>query len=191
MKGNKPLSRCSWAEQAPEVYVRYHDEEWGIPVYDDNKLYEMLLLESFQAGLSWLTILKKREAFKVAFDNFDVHKVAAYQEDKIAELKMNEGIIRNRLKIKAAVKNAQIFIAIQKEFGSFSQYLWQFTNHHIILTKGDEQIITTPLADEISKDLKKRGMQFVGSVIIYSYLQAVGVVNDHSRTCFKYHAKLI
>lgn len=191
MKENKALSRCSWAEHAPEVYIRYHDEEWGIPVYDDHKLFEMLVLESFQAGLCWLTILKKREAFKVAFDNFDVHKVAAYQADKIAELNMNEGIIRNRLKMKAAVRNAQIFIAIQKEFGSFSQYLWQFTNHQIILTTGDEQSTTTPLSDEISKDLKKRGMQFVGSIIIYSYLQAVGVVNDHSRTCFKYHAKQI
>lgn len=181
------VTRCSWAEGVSEVYVRYHDEEWGVPVYDDHKLFEMLLLESFQAGLSWITILKKREAFREAFDQFDVQKVAAYDEAKMEELRMNEGIIRNRLKIKAATKNAQIFISIQKEFGSFSEYLWHFANHEIIKTTGEEFFVTTPLSDEISKDLKKRGMSFVGSVIIYSYLQAVGVVNDHSNTCFKYH----
>lgn len=181
------VTRCSWAAGVPEVYVRYHDEEWGIPVYDDHKLFEMLVLESFQAGLSWITILKKREAFREAFDQFDVQKVAAYDEAKMEELRMNEGIIRNRLKIKAATKNAQIFISIQQEFGSFSEYLWHFANHEIIKTTGEEFFVTTPLSDEISKDLKKRGMSFVGSVIIYSYLQAVGVVNDHSNTCFKYH----
>lgn len=176
--------RCSWAEGVEEIYVTYHDEEWGVPVYDDRKLFEMLILEGFQAGLSWITILKKRENFRKAFDNFDVVKVANYQDDKLEELRRNEGIIRNRLKIKGAVRNAQVFIEIQNEFGSFSEYLWNYTNHEIKYIKDQEMPITTPLSDAISKDLKKRGMTFVGSVIMYSFLQAVGVVNDHSKTCY-------
>ena len=185
----KKLKRCHWAENVVDVYRKYHDEEWGVPVHDDHKLFEMLLLESFQAGLSWLTILKKREAFREAFDNFDVHKVAAYDEKKIAELKENKGIIRNKLKIKAAIRNANIFIDIQKEYGSFSAYLWHFTDNKVILTDGKELIASTPLSVAISKDLYSRGMRFVGTVIIYSYLQAVGVVNDHSEDCYLFHKK--
>lgn len=176
--------RCSWAENVPEVYVRYHDEEWGRAVHDDDKLFEMLLLESFQAGLSWITILKKRKAFQDAFDDFDIAKVACYNEDKQAELIQNTGIIRNRLKIKAAVKNAEIFQQIQREYGSFSAYLWGFTKGKVICRTQKELATHTPLSDEISADLYKRGMRFVGSVIIYSYLQAVGVVNDHDPDCF-------
>lgn len=177
--------RCCWAEGVEAIYVRYHDEEWGVPVHDDHKLFEMLLLESFQAGLSWITILKKREHFRAAFDHFDVEKVAAYKEDKIEELLNDKGIIRNRLKIKAAIKNAQIFMQIQKEYGSFDAYLWHFTNNQII-PRSDPMPVSTPLSDTISSDLYQRGMRFVGTVIIYSYLQAVGVINDHEKDCFLY-----
>lgn len=179
-------NRCLWAENVPDVYVKYHDEEWGEPVYDDQKLFEMLILEGFQAGLSWLTILKKREAFRRAFDDFNVHKVASYDDLKLEQLRQNADIIRNRLKIKAAVKNAQVYIQIQQEYGSFHAYLWSFSNHEVILIGNEEMPITTPLSDVISNDLKKRGMSFVGSTIIYSYLQAVGVVNDHHKNCFKH-----
>ena len=175
--------RCDWAENVEEIYVRYHDEEWGKPVYDDTKLFEMLLLESFQAGLSWITILKKRENFREAFDNFDVHKVAAYTEEKIEQLMQNKGIIRNRLKIKAAIKNAQVFMDIQKEYGSFSTYLWRFSDHKVI-PPTDPIPVSSPLSDKISEDLYKRGMRFVGTIIIYSYLQAIGVINDHEEGCF-------
>lgn len=178
--------RCCWAEDVPDIYVKYHDEEWGEPVYDDRHLFEMLILEGFQAGLSWLTILKKREAFQRAFDNFDVVKVAAYDEAKLEELRNNKDIVRNRLKISAAVKNAKAFIQIQQEYGSFHSYLWHFTDHKVIDIGNREMPVTTPLSDEISKDLKKRGMTFVGSTIMYSYLQAVGVVNDHAPGCFKH-----
>lgn len=177
--------RCFWADDAEDIYKKYHDEEWGIPVYDDHKLFEMLLLESFQAGLSWITILKKRENFRAAFDNFDVEKVAAYDETKIEELRSNKGIIRNRLKIKAAVKNAQIFMGIQKEYGSFSTYLWNYTDGKVIKCHGDMPTHTS-LSDTISKDLYDRGMRFAGTVIIYSFLQATGVVNDHEKGCFLY-----
>ncbi|MGX8834277.1 DNA-3-methyladenine glycosylase I [Amedibacillus sp. YH-ame6] len=180
--------RCCWAEHVEEVYINYHDQEWGVPVHDDHKLFEMLLLESFQAGLSWITILKKRENFREAFDHFDVHKVATYDENKIQELKGNAGIIRNGLKIKAAIKNAQIFIDIQKEYGSFSNYLWHFTDYNVILG-GEEMVTHSPLSDMISKDLYDRGMRFVGTVIIYSYLQAVGVINDHEKACYLYHKR--
>lgn len=177
--------RCFWATDVPEIYIKYHDEEWGRPVYDDHKLFEMLVLESFQAGLSWLTILKKRENFRAAFDSFDVVKVANYKEDKIEELKQDTGIIRNRLKIKATIRNAQIFMDIQKEYGSFSAYLWGFTDGKVVCNN-DEMPVSTPLSDEISKDLYQRGMRFVGTVIIYSFLQAVGVINDHEKECFCY-----
>ncbi|HIX80576.1 MAG TPA: DNA-3-methyladenine glycosylase I, partial [Candidatus Erysipelatoclostridium merdavium] len=169
-----------------KLYQDYHDYEWGVPVYDDEKLYEMFLLETFQAGLSWITILKKREAFKEAFDNFDVNKIAAYNEDKVAELLNNEKIIRSKRKINAAIKNAQIFIDIQKEFGSFSKYLWGYTDYQIIKNEDDKIKTTSSLSDCISADLKKRGMSFVGSITIYSYLQAVGIVNDHETDCFCY-----
>jgi DNA-3-methyladenine glycosylase I len=176
--------RCFWVDEKSPVYVKYHDEEWGVPVYDDKKLYEMLLLETFQAGLSWITILRKREAFREAFDNFSVEKVASYKEEKLEELMQNQGLIRNRKKMEAAIKNAKIFMEIQTEFGSFSNYLWSFTDGQIIVNQDDDFPVKTPLSDNLSKDLKKRGMGFVGSVTIYSYLQAVGVVNDHELSCF-------
>ena len=180
------VKRCSWVDENSTIYKDYHDHEWGKPVYDDEKLYEMFLLETFQAGLSWITILKKRESFKIAFDNFDVNKIARYDENKIEQLMENKDIIRNRRKIVAAIKNAKIFIEIQNEFGSFSKYLWGFTNYKIIKNQDDMIKTTSALSDEISKDLKKRKMSFVGSVTIYSYLQAVGVVNDHEKGCFCY-----
>ena len=179
------MKRCHWVDENSPIYVKYHDEEWGVPKYDDRELFELLVLESFQAGLSWITVLKKREAFRVAFDNFDVEKVAKYDENKINELLKNKDIIRSKGKINSAINNAKIFIEIQKEFGSFSNYIWKFTNNKIIKNTSDEQFVSTPLSDEISKDLKKRSMKYVGTVIIYSYLQAIGVVNDHESDCFK------
>lgn len=176
--------RCFWVDLSSHDYVKYHDEEWGVPVYDDKKLYEMFLLETFQAGLSWITILKKRENFQKAFDEFDVEKVANYQEEKIEALMKDTGIIRNRKKIEAAVKNSRIFMEIQKEYGSFSDFLWSFTNGTIIMNGSDEFPVKTSLSDQVSKEMKRRGMAFTGSVTIYSYLQAVGVVNDHELSCF-------
>lgn len=175
--------RCFWVDEKSPVYVKYHDEEWGVPVHDDKKLYEMLLLEAFQAGLSWITILKKREEFRTAFDGFCAEKVASYGEDKLEELMQNKGLIRNRKKMEAAVKNARVFLQIQEEFGSFSRYLWGFTDGKVILNQDDNFAVKTELSDRLSKDLKKRGMAFVGSVTIYSFLQAVGVVNDHELSC--------
>lgn len=160
------IHRCTWAENAEAIYQNYHDNEWGVPVYEDQKLFEMLILEGFQAGLSWLTILKKREHFRKAFDYFDVACIAAYDEDKITELMQNKGIVRNRRKICAAIQNAKVFLAIQKEYGTFSEYLWGFTNHQVQYLQDKEMPVTTPLSDSISKDLKKRGMKFVGSTII-------------------------
>lgn len=180
------MKRCFWVDDNSQIYKDYHDNEWGIPKYDDKELFELLILESFQAGLSWITVLKKRDAFRKAFDNFDVNKVANYDEDKINELLNNEGIIRSQNKIRSAILNANIFISIQKEFGSFSNYIWKFTNGKVIKNKNDKFEVSTPLSDEISKDLKKRGMKYVGTVIIYSYLQAAGIVNDHETTCFRY-----
>lgn len=178
--------RCHWVDLKSDIYVDYHDNEWGQPVYDDKKLYEMFLLETFQAGLSWISILKKRNNFKTAFDQFDVNKVANYDDNKVEELMQNAGIIRNRRKITAAIKNANIFIDIQKEYGSFSKYIWSFTNNKIIKNTTNTHYTQTPLSDAVSKDLKKRGMSFVGSVTIYSYLQAIGIVNDHDIDCYKY-----
>jgi DNA-3-methyladenine glycosylase I len=176
--------RCFWVDEKSPVYVKYHDEEWGVPVYDDKKLYEMLLLETFQAGLSWITVLRKREEFREAFDGFCVEKTASYGEEKIEELMQNPGLIRNRKKMEATVKNAKAFLQIQQEFGSFSNYLWGFTGGEIIWNQDDNFPVKTELSDRLSKDLKKRGMSFVGSVTMYSYLQAVGVVNDHELSCF-------
>ena len=176
------FQRCSWAGDE-EIYIKYHDEEWGVPTHDDHELFEMLVLESFQAGLSWITILKKRENFKEAFDDFDVEKVALYGEDKINELLENEGIIRHKGKINAAINNAKIFIDIQKEFGSFDRYIWGFTDGKIIKA---EYLTESDLSKEISKDLKKRGMKFVGPTIIYSYLESIGIIDNHQKTCFKY-----
>ena len=180
------MKRCSWVDEKSEIYKKYHDEEWGVPKHDDRDLFELLILESFQAGLSWLTVLKKREAFRAAFDNFDVKKVANYGEDKINELLKNEKIIRSRNKINSAVGNAKIFMQIQKEYGSFSNYIWGFTNNKVVKKDYDKLPASTELSDMISKDLKKRGMKYVGSVIVYSYLQAIGVVDDHEKGCFRY-----
>lgn len=175
-------NRCSWVTD-DEVYIRYHDEEWGIPTYDDKELFEMLVLESFQAGLSWITILKKRENFRKAFDDFDVVKVANYSEEKIEELRNNEGIIRHKGKITSAINNAKVFLEIQKEFESFNNYIWSFTDGKIIKA---EYLTESELSKEISKDLKKRGMKFVGPTIIYSYLESIGIIDNHEKDCFRY-----
>lgn len=180
---NGSMKRCKWVDETNELYVKYHDTEWGVPSYDDHYLFEMLLLESFQAGLSWITILKKREAFREAFDDFDVIKVSQYDEAKILSLMSNQKIVRNQLKIRATVNNAKIFIKIQQEFGSFANYIWSFTDGKIIYNENDELPTTSSLSDQVSADLKRRGMKFVGSTIIYSYLQAMGVINDHETTC--------
>ena len=178
--------RCLWANPKNELYVRYHDEEWGVPVHDDHKLFEMLILECFQAGLSWECVLNKREAFRKAFDGFDLKKVCSYDEGKLESLKNNPGIIRNRLKIEASVTNARIFRSIQKEFGSFSSYLWDWSDNKIIY---ENDKTSSPLSDAISKDLKKRGMKFVGTTVIYAYLQAVGIINSHQDDCFLFCGK--
>ena len=180
------MKRCFWVDEKSEIYVKYHDEEWGVPKFDDKELFELLILESFQAGLSWITILKKREEFRKAFDQFEVKKIAQYNEEKINELLNNPGIIRCKNKIKAAINNAKIFIEIQKEFGSFANYIWGYTDRRVIKNTTGEIIVSSPLSDKISKDLKKRGMKYVGTVIIYSYLQAIGIIDDHDKGCFKY-----
>ena len=173
--------RCHWANPKNERYVRYHDEEWGIPVHDDGKLFEMLILECFQAGLSWECVLNKRDAFREAFDGFNLEKVCAYNADKLDKLIVNPGIIRNRLKIQASVTNAKIFRDIQLEYGGFSDYLWHFTDGKTVYENSQT---SSPLSDEVSKDLKKRGMKFVGTTVVYAYLQAVGVINSHEDGCF-------
>ena len=167
------MKRCHWVNENNPLYVKYHDEEWCKPSHEDNYLFEMLMLESFQAGLSWECILNKRENFKVAFDNFDYHKIANYNENKIKELLENTGIIRNKLKIAASINNAKVFMTIQKEFTSFDNYIWSFTNNKIIKNESEVPIPSSPLSDEISKDLKKRGMKFVGTTIIYSDRKSV------------------
>lgn len=177
----KERIRCSWANPKNPLYIRYHDEEWGIPVHDDHKLFEMLVLESFQAGLSWECILNKREAFRRAFDHFDLQKVCGYREEKLEQLQQDPGIVRNKLKIRAAVNNARIFRVIQQEWGSFDRYLWHWTEGKVIRETGK---VSSELSDAVSKDLKRRGMKFAGTVIIYSYLQAVGVINSHEELCF-------
>lgn len=182
------LHRCGWCGN-DSLYVSYHDKEWGVPIYDDHKLFEFLVLETFQAGLSWITILRKRENFRKAFDNFDYIKIANYNNEKFDELIKDAGIIRNKLKIKATISNAQNFIKIQKEFGSFSNYIWKFTNGKPIVNNWktlDEIPAKTELSDSISKDLKKRGFKFVGSTVIYAHMQATGIVNDHIVNCFRY-----
>ena len=173
--------RCSWANPRNPLYIRYHDEEWGVPVHDDHKLFEMLILESFQAGLSWECILNKREAFRQAFDGFDLETVCGYGEEELEKLMQEPGIVRNKLKICAAVNNAKIFRVIQREWGSFDCYLWHWTEGQVVYETGK---VSSELSDAVSKDLKRRGMKFVGTVIVYSYLQAVGVINSHEETCF-------
>lgn len=182
------IIRCSWCGDDP-LYVAYHDNEWGVPVYDDQTLFEFLILETFQAGLSWITILNKRENFRSAFDNFDYKRIAKYSASKYASLLQDPGIIRNKLKIKSAITNAQLFMEIQKEFGSFSNFIWAYVQGKPIRNnfhKKEDVPATTPLSDTISKDLKKRGFKFVGPTVIYAFMQAVGMVNDHTTDCFKY-----
>ncbi len=181
-------TRCPWCG-TDELYTAYHDKEWGRPEHDDRKLFEMLILEGMQAGLSWITILRKRESFRKAFDGFDPKKIAEYDDSKLAELLSNADIIRNRLKINAAVTNAKAFLEIQREFGSFDKYIWGFVNNTPIINRPKalaDVPATSPLSDEISAELKKRGFKFVGSTIIYSFMQAVGIVDDHLVSCFCY-----
>lgn len=180
-------NRCAWCEK-DDLYRNYHDEEWGNPVYEDQKLFEFLILETFQAGLSWYTVLAKRENFRVAFENFEYGKVALFTENHIQELMQNIGIIRNQLKIRAAVSNAIAFLKVIEEFGTFATYIWNFTNGKPIVNQFKElrEIpASTPLSDAISKDLKKRGFKFVGSTVVYAHMQATGMVNDHLLSCWK------
>ena len=181
--------RCGWCGTDP-LYVKYHDEEWGVPVKDDKTMFEFLLLETFQAGLSWITILRKRENFRKAFDDFDYKKIAKYDQAKIDSLLQNEGIIRNKLKVNSAVTNAKAYMEIQKEFGSFTDYIWGFVNHepikNIWQTHKDAPA-TSAESDALSKDLKKRGFKFVGSTVVYAHMQATGMVNDHIEDCFRFH----
>ena len=181
MKWADGKMRCYWANPKNERYICYHDEEWGVPVHDDQKLLEMLILECFQAGLSWECVLNKRDAFRKAFDGFDLEKICAYHEEKLEMLRNNPEIIRNRLKIQAAVINAQAFCKIQKEYGSFSEYLWHWTDGRVIQETGKT---SSELSDTISKDLKKYGMKFVGTTVVYAYLQAIGVIWSHEDECF-------
>ena len=173
--------RCKWCNLANPLYVKYHDEEWCVPTYDDAVLFEFVILEAFQAGLSWETILNKRENFREAFDQFDPHIIKGYEEDKIDELMNNKGIIRNRRKIEAAIVNAKVFLEIQKEWGTFSKYIWHFTDGKIVYETGKA---SSELSDKISKELKKRGMKFVGTTIVYAYLQSIGVINSHDLECY-------
>ncbi|RLJ65538.1 DNA-3-methyladenine glycosylase I [Lacinutrix venerupis] len=180
--------KCGWCI-GDKLYESYHDNEWGVPVYNDHQLFEFLILETFQAGLSWITILRKRENFREAFDFFNYKKIANYNEDKKASLLQNAGIIRNKLKINATITNAQLYIEIQKEFGSFSKYIWAFVDGKPIKGKVinyKKAPTNTPLSDAISKDLKKRGFKFVGSTVVYAFMQAIGMVNDHEINCFRY-----
>lgn len=181
----KSIIRCHWCNSDP-LYITYHDQEWGVPVYDDQKLFEMLILECFQAGLSWITILRKREDFRKAFANFDAKKISRFTEDKIEKLMLNPNIIRNRAKICSTINNAKIFLQLQKEFSSFSNYLWQFTQHKILRYPPTKITRTTsPAATALAKDLKKRGFKFMGPTTSYAFMQAIGMINDHETRCFK------
>ena len=182
------ISRCKWCEK-DSLYIKYHDNEWGTPIHDEQKLFECLILETFQSGLSWITVLRKRENFRKAFDNFDYKKVSLYDEDKIQELLQDTGIIRNKLKVRATVSNAQAFLKVQKEFGSFDKYIWSFVDWKPIQNKWKttkELLASTELSDLLSKDLKKRGFKFVGSTVVYAHMQATGMVNDHTIDCYRY-----
>lgn len=181
--------RCAWCENSFDQYIKYHDDEWGVPVHDDQTHFEFLVLESAQAGLSWATILKKREGYRKAFANFDVEAVSAYGSGMIEDLLQDASIIRNRAKIEATINNAKRFIEVQKEFGSFDSYIWSFVDNKPIVGKWKEMgdvPVTTPESDALSKDLKKRGFKFVGSTTIYAHMQAIGMVNDHTMDCFRY-----
>jgi len=184
---DQPRQRCGWADS--ELYIAYHDREWGVPVHDDRLLFEFLILEGAQAGLSWLTILRKRDNYRAAFNHFDPHLVAAYDQHKVNSLLANPGIVRNRLKILAAVRNAQAFLAVQQDFGSFDAYVWRFVDgepHQNTWRTRHEVPARTPASDALSKDLQQRGFTFVGSTICYAFMQAVGMVNDHLVDCFRY-----
>jgi DNA-3-methyladenine glycosylase I len=186
---DKKVKRCFWSKNSTELMIKYHDKEWGVPVHDDNHLFEVLVLDGAQAGLSWNTILNKRENYRKAFDNFDVRKIVKYNSKKIQILLEDKGIVRNKLKINSVVRNARVFIEIQKEFGSFDRYIWGFVNNKTINNKRksiSEIPANTELSDKISKDLKLRGMNFVGSTIIYAIMQSIGIVNDHEMGCFRY-----
>jgi DNA-3-methyladenine glycosylase I len=188
MNDSTPLTRCLWAGDDP-LSIAYHDKEWGVPVHDDRELFELLILEGAQAGLSWITILRKRENYRLAFDGFDPQIVAAYDEEKIENLLQNPGIIRNRLKVRSAVQNAVAFLRVQAKFKSFDSYLWGFVDQTPILNawrKMSEIPASTPLSEAISKDLKKHGFNFVGPTIMYAYMQSIGMVNDHTIDCFRY-----
>lgn len=188
MENQTSVCRCGWVDLTKPDYVKYHDDEWGVPVREDTKLFEFIILESAQAGLSWYTILKRRDGYRQAFADFDVRKVAEFSTEKVEELMQNAGIIRNRGKINAAIGNAKAFIQIQQEFGSFSDYLWGYVNNTPIVNRFDkleDYPVTSELSDTIAKDLKKRGFKFFGSTICYAYLQACGVINDHTKDCFK------
>ena len=181
MEWNDGKCRCAWANPHNPRYIQYHDQEWGIPVHEDQKLFEMLILESFQAGLSWECVLNKWDAFEKAYDGFDLERVCAYDEEKIARLRQDAGIIRNERKIRASIKNAIVFRDIAQEWGSFDRYLWHWTDGKTVCEQG---LSSSPLSDAISKDLRRRGMTFVGTVIVYAYLQAVGVIWSHEKGCF-------
>ncbi|MCY9873561.1 DNA-3-methyladenine glycosylase I [Vibrio barjaei] len=180
--------RCPWLDETKQDYVEYHDKEWGVPVLDDQTMFEYLVLESAQAGLSWYTILKRREGYRNAFANFDVEKVARFTEEDERRLREDSGIIRNKLKISSTITNAQHFIEIQKEFGSFCNYIWSFVDNKVLVTSPktlEDYPATSEVSDRLSKDLKKRGFKFVGSTIIYAHLQAAGLINDHSVSCYR------
>ncbi len=181
--------RCEWVPLNKPLYVKYHDEEWGVPIRDDQKMFEFLILESFQAGLSWEIVLNKRENFRRAFEQFDFHKVARFDEEKIQTLLQDKGIVRNQLKIRAAINNAQRFLELVDEFGSFCDYFWAFVNHQPIVNHHRDTgniPASTELSDTIAKDLKQRGFKFLGTTVIYAHMQAVGMVNDHLENCFRY-----
>ena len=183
------MNRCPWCGK-DELYVKYHDVEWGVPVHDDKKHFEFLVLESAQAGLNWLTVLKKRENYRKAYDDFDVNKVSQYDENKFEELMQNAGLIRNKMKISASINNAKLFIELQKEFGSFDKYIWSFVNNNPVINHWNdisEVPATSELSDKVSKELKTRGFKFLGSTIVYAHLQATGLINDHLVNCFRHN----
>lgn len=177
------LSRCAWVADKPDYYTAYHDQVWGKPEYDDQQLFMWLVLESFHVGLSWQLVLSKKANFAVAFDQFDYHQIADYSEAKVAYLLTDAGIIRHQGKIRATIANAQAFLKVQAEFGSFAAYIWAFTNGQVVLNQDDQFLTSSELSDQVTRDLKKRGFKFIGSVTIYSYLQAIGIINDHELTC--------
>lgn len=187
---NKTKTRCGWVPNDNDLYIEYHDDEWGIPVYEDRQLFEMLILEGAQAGLSWITVLNKRDNYRKAFDQFDPEKIARYSNTRIEKLLANPGIVRNRLKVNATVTNAQVYLNVKESYGSFQEYIWQFVDGEPIVNQWaslQEVPTSTPESDAMSKQLKKDGFKFVGSTICYAFMQAVGMVNDHTTDCFRYH----